>query len=152
MNGGLTSYRPALPCPPLPHFTSFTFGTLTLSEISFDPILAAGADPVQAGVALKQLADDPNLTGPMLVDALAEDSSRLMDADPAITGGLLRLIHLKTLRAEGDPLSEIEPAALGKIIESLSPEVSNRHLMLQLLAMRSLDSHRQRVGWRRHRS
>ncbi|ELP34293.1 HEAT repeat domain-containing protein [Rhodopirellula baltica] len=109
---------------------------MTLSEISFDPILAAGADPVQAGVALKKLAEDPNLDGPMLVAALAEEAARLMDADPAITGGLLRLIHLKTLRAEGDPLSKIEPAALGKIIESLSPEVSNRHLMLQLLAMR----------------
>ncbi|MCC9657414.1 HEAT repeat domain-containing protein [Rhodopirellula halodulae] len=110
-----------------------------MSEISFDPLLSPGADPVQAGVTLKQFADDAELSGPALIAALAEESERLIDADPAITGGLLRLIHLKTLRDEGDALLQINPESIRRIMVALSPEVSNRHLMLQLLAMMRSD-------------
>lgn len=104
-----------------------------------DLMLAQDVDPVQAGLALKKLVDDDRVNGDRLVAMLAAASDRLPDADPAVLGGLLRLIHTRVLHAQaaGDDnqLSGLPVTSLVKIITALSPQVANRHLLLQLLAM-----------------
>jgi hypothetical protein len=102
-------------------------------------LLAPDVDPVHAGVALKTLADDRRVAGQMLVEMLAESSHRLADADPAVLGGLLRLIHIRVLHAHASDhastVSGLSPQWLLEILTAISPEVANRHLLMQLLAM-----------------
>ncbi|TWT67351.1 HEAT repeat domain-containing protein [Allorhodopirellula solitaria] len=109
------------------------------SDERLDGMLVPDADDVEAGLALKQLVDDATMTGPRLVSLLAAAADRLPDADPAVLGGLLRLIHTRVLHAQaaGDDkqLSGLPVDSLVRILTALSPEVANRHLLLQLLAL-----------------
>ncbi len=102
-------------------------------------MLAHDADAVEAGLALKKLVDDERMSGNRLVGMLAAASDRLPDADPAVLGGLLRLIHTRVLHAQAagdnEALSGLPVDSVVKIITAMSPEVANRHLLLQLLAM-----------------
>jgi len=124
-----------------------------------DLLLIPDVDPVQAGLALKQLAEDTSISGETLVSRLVgctgdlaehgqadyrtpergDTENRLSEADPAVIGGLLRLIHVRVLRglAAGDPdaLRGLQPEWLVRIIRQSSPQVANRHLLMQLLAM-----------------
>lgn len=104
-----------------------------------DVILTPNVDPVQAGLALKKLADDNLLGGDTLISMLAEASDRLPDADPAVMGGMLRLIHLRCLQAQASGDEEavrgLQVDWLARVVTALSPEVANRHLLMHLLAM-----------------
>jgi len=98
--------------------------------------LRPDADPVESGMTLKKLAEDASVSGSDLVATLVECVKQLPDADPAILGGLLRLVHVKVLRNGADELAKLQPTWLSSIVSSLSPEVPNTHLLLQLLAMK----------------
>lgn len=100
-----------------------------------DTLLAPNVDPVQGGMALKQLADDDKIDGEDLLSVLIERLADLDDADPALVGGLLRLIHIRALRGGSQTLGGLQPEWIIEITRRLSPQVANRHLMLQLLAM-----------------
>ncbi|MFG0254147.1 MAG: HEAT repeat domain-containing protein, partial [Rhodopirellula sp. JB053] len=63
-------------------------------------ILTRDVDPVRGGLALKKLADNDQLTGENLLSLLSDATDQLPDADPAVTGGLLRLIHLRCLQGQ----------------------------------------------------
>lgn len=101
----------------------------------FQTLLTPDVDPVQGGVALKQLADTPQIKGGELLAMLAEHSDRLIDADPALIGGLLRLIHIRVLENGGDQLRGLQVDWIVLVANRMSPEVANRHLLLQLLAL-----------------
>lgn len=113
--------------------------TMEVCDELLDLMLAHDVDPVQAGLALKKLVDDDDLSGDRLIAMMAAASDRIPDADPAVLGGLLRLIHIRVLHAQAarddQQMSALPVASLVKIIQSLSPQVANRHLLLQLLAM-----------------
>lgn len=113
--------------------------SLDESHELLDLMLAPDADAVEAGLALKKLVDDERMGGHRLVAMLAAASGRLPDADPAVLGGLLRLIHTRLLHAQaaGDEaaLRDLPVDSIVRILTALSPEVANRHLLLQLLAM-----------------
>ncbi|WP_236621246.1 HEAT repeat domain-containing protein [Rhodopirellula sallentina] len=102
-------------------------------------ILTRDVDPVRAGLALKKLADNDQLTGEKLLSLLSDATDQLPDADPAVTGGLLRLIHLRCLQAQAagddDAVRGLQVDWLVKVLAALSPEVANRHLLMHLLAM-----------------
>lgn len=110
------------------------------SEI-LDTILTPNVDPVEGGVALKQLAEMPEadgqstIGGDTLLEMLVHRCDDLVDADPAIMGGVLRLIHLRVLQNADETLRRLQADWIIKIAQCLSPEVANRHLLLQLLAM-----------------
>ncbi|MEM9366575.1 MAG: HEAT repeat domain-containing protein [Planctomycetota bacterium] len=94
-------------------------------------LLSADVDPVQAGVRLQQLANHDGIGGIELFELLA--SAKLGHADPAILGGLLRLVHVKLLRSDG-AIERLVPATLAALAERLGDAVPNRHLLLHLLA------------------
>lgn len=101
----------------------------------FETLLKPDVDPVQGGVALKQLADDPRISGARLLGSMAERSDQLIDADPALMGGLLRLIHIRVLENGGEKLAGLQIDWIVLVANRLSPEVANRHLLLQLLSL-----------------
>src|SRR5690606_12219622 len=98
-------------------------------------LLTPDVDPVQAALALRKLAEDESVGGSPLVAILVASADRLSDADPAVLGGLLRLIHVRVLRAlaagDEDSLGSLQSEWLVQIIAGLSPQVANRHLLMQ---------------------
>ncbi len=109
------------------------------SDELIELMLAPNVDPVEAGFALKKLVDEERMTGVRLIAMLSAAADQLPDADPAVLGGLLRLIHTRLLHAQaaGDDtqLSGLPVGAVVRILTAMSPEAANRHLLLQLLAM-----------------
>ncbi|TWT97521.1 HEAT repeat domain-containing protein [Neorhodopirellula pilleata] len=100
-----------------------------------DTLLQPDVDPVQGGVALKQLADDPQIGGDHLLSMMTEKADQLPDADPALMGGLLRLIHIRILQNSGGKPTGLQTDWIAMIARQLSPEVANRYLLLQLLSL-----------------
>ncbi|MEM1228596.1 MAG: HEAT repeat domain-containing protein [Planctomycetota bacterium] len=136
--------------------------SLDIAE-AFDSLLASDADPVGAGVLIQKLADiasrdqlvgdessvplaesmaSGNLVGkrrdvmPAVhwIGELARRQSLLPDADPAVLGGILRLVHVHVLRHGEPALHVVNTNELRRVIEGVSPEVPNRHLLMHLLA------------------
>ena len=108
---------------------------------SFDPssilvaLLGPSADPVTAGYRLRELAEGPPESGPQILEHLHENQELVAQSDPAILGGLLRVIHTLVLRDAARSLALIDPAVVARVEVSLPDEMPNRHLLLHLLAM-----------------
>lgn len=105
------------------------------------PLLGDKADPVSAGVTLRDLAEDSSAHAVALLEALAAARDEVAASDPAILGGLLRLIHMKALKAADESLPKLSSADVASVLEELPPGTPNQHLLMHLLAMkRSRDS------------
>jgi len=104
-------------------------------EEKLEPLLGPSADPVAAGWQLRQLAESVDGQGIVLVEELASQSDLLSASDPAILGGVLRVLHTTVLRAGPEAVSEVNPDHLQRIVEVLPSKTTNRFLILQLLAM-----------------
>ena len=104
-------------------------------EEKLEPLLGPSADPVAAGWQLRQLAESVDGQGTVLVEELASQSDLLSASDPAILGGVLRVLHTTVLRAGPEAVSEVNPDHLQRIVEVLPSKTTNRFLILQLLAM-----------------
>jgi len=114
---------------------------------SFDTLLGGEADPVEAGYRLRELAEKGVDHGPELVEQTAKRSEQLANSDPAIVGGLLRVIHTLLLQSGQETIGQLRPQWLTMIEAALPPQTPNRILLLQLLAMiRSDDSLRELLG------
>ena len=98
-------------------------------------LLGDAVDPVQAGLKLRELAEATSGRGPELVDALASESDQLERSDPAIVGGLLRLLHMVLLTAGQTELRKLDVEQLRRIEVSLPDTAPNRHLLQHLYAM-----------------
>ena len=104
-------------------------------EEKLEPLLGPSADPVAAGWQLRQLAESVDGQGIVLVEELASQSDLLSASDPAILGGVLRVLHTTVLRAGPEAVSEVNPDHLQRIVEVLPSKTTNRFLILQLLVM-----------------
>ena len=104
-------------------------------EEKLEPLLGPSADPVAAGWQLRQLAESVDGQGIVLVEELASQSDLLSASDPAILGGVLRVLHTTVLRAGPEAVSVVNPDHLQRIVEVLPSKTTNRFLILQLLAM-----------------
>lgn len=104
-------------------------------EEKLEPLLGPSADPVAAGWQLRQLAESVDGQGTVLVEELASQSDLLSASDPAILGGVLRVLHTTVLRVGPEAVSEVNPDHLQRIVEVLPSKTTNRFLILQLLAM-----------------
>lgn len=111
-----------------------------MSAESLSSLLGKSADPVAAGVRLRELAEDTSSDGARLLAELSERSGELAESDPAILGGLLRLIHTLLIRAGTPALIRVEPSAIRRVQFSLPAETANRHLLLHILAMMRTES------------
>lgn len=98
-------------------------------------LLGESSDPIAAGLQLRQLAEQARGNGEALLKLLAEQSDSINSADPAIVGGLVRVLHTTLLEAGQDKLQAVDPA-LVQVVEAALPEsVTNRHLLQQLYAI-----------------
>ena len=112
---------------------------LLLSPDLLLPLLGKSVDPVQAGVRLHELAQAPELDAACLLENLSQHVAVLPDSDPAILGGLLRLIHLRALRSGLAADGRIEPATIDRVLSGLPKPTPNTHLLLQLLTLHRTD-------------
>ena len=103
------------------------------------PLLGDSADPVAAGFHLRKLAEGGPEHGLALLAQLATDLETISSSDPAIVGGLLRVLHTLLLKAPSDVVTEtlrsIDPVAIVQLDRSLPEQTPNHHLLLHLLAM-----------------
>ena len=104
-------------------------------EEKIQPLLGSSADPVAAGWQLRQLAEAADSQGTILIDEIASHGDELSASDPAILGGILRVIHTVVLQSGPDAIVKIDSERIQKIFESLPSKTTNRHLLLHLLAM-----------------
>ncbi len=98
-------------------------------------LLGPAADPVAAGWRLRELADGAAGGGGELLSEIAGRSDELAQSDPAIVGGLLRVLHTLLIQFGPDGLSDLDPSTIRRVETSLPEATPNRHLLLQLLAM-----------------
>ena len=104
-------------------------------EENLTPLLGEEADPVAAGWRLRELAEASAEHSLQLFAEFAEQSFQFEQSDPAILGGLLRVLHTSLLQAGRETIAVVDVANL-KVIESALPlGTPNRHLLLHLLAM-----------------
>ncbi|OUX05970.1 MAG: hypothetical protein CBE00_09120 [Planctomycetaceae bacterium TMED240] len=108
-------------------------------EEKLDPLLGSSADPVAAGWQLRQLAESVEGQGALLIEEIAGQSDLVSASDPAILGGILRVVHTVVLQAGPEVVSKVNPDHLQKILEVLPSKTTNRFLLLQLLAMNRSD-------------
>ncbi|MFK8113247.1 MAG: HEAT repeat domain-containing protein [Rubripirellula sp.] len=104
-------------------------------EDTLSPLLGESADPVAAGWQLRQLAESAVDRPQELLSEMAQASKKLAVSDPAILGGLLRVLHTVLLEAGRETMETADPGGLISIHQSLPDETPNRHLLLQMLAM-----------------
>lgn len=82
---------------------------------SLDVLLSQNADPVAAGWQLRELAESATGRGQELLGSVADRAESLAWADPAIVGGLLRVLHTVLLQPGGNQPSG-EPLPLGETV------------------------------------
>ena len=104
-------------------------------------LLGESADPVQAGYHLQRLVQaGPEYAAPLGI-AIAAQHRQLERSDPAIVGGLLRVLHTLMLRAPRDQgTGNLDPQTIQRIEASLPHQSSNRYLLLHLLSMQQTDT------------
>ncbi len=98
-------------------------------------LLGSSADPVAAGWRLRELAENSVGRGAELLSEVSRQSDLLAESDPAILGGLLRVLHTTLVQTGPDSLTDLDPALLVAVESAIPAATPNRHLLLQLLAM-----------------
>ncbi|MEM0926175.1 MAG: HEAT repeat domain-containing protein [Planctomycetota bacterium] len=114
---------------------------MSVEEI-LSKLIVADADPVQAAYHLKELAGGKATTGIQILAQLASRPSQLASSDPAIVGTLLGIAHRHLMLSESaDLIGQLRGEVIVDIDRTIPNETSNRHLLLQLLAvMRTSES------------
>ncbi|MGB7343715.1 MAG: HEAT repeat domain-containing protein [Pirellulaceae bacterium] len=112
----------------------------TLTQPDLTPLLGPSADPVAAGYHLRKIAEAAGpQNGLATLAAMLESTAEINQSDPAILGGLLRVVHTQLLQASGEEVAavfaKIDPVLLYQLESSLPAQTPNRHLLLQILAM-----------------
>lgn len=106
---------------------------------TLSPLLGPDADPVAAGYRLQELASGDSPSAVTILTHLAGHPEQLAESDPAIVGTLLGVVHTLLVQDRSDASIEIirglTPEVIQQIDRSLPAEVSNRHLLLQLLTL-----------------
>ncbi len=103
-------------------------------EESFDQLLGDQADPVAAGWRLRELSDAALDHGVTLVSALAARRDELATSDPAIIGGILRVVHTTMMQSGADAIAGLDVETLASVDASLPIGTPNRYLILHLLS------------------
>ena len=110
-----------------------------MTETTLAALLGPSADPVKAGYHLRELAEGPAESGPLILAHLNDNQDLVSQSDPAILGGLMRVIHTLVLHDAERSLYVIDPSEVAAVESSLPVETPNRHLLLHLLAMKRSD-------------
>lgn len=103
-------------------------------------LLGDSVDPIQAGLKLRELSEAASERGPELVQCLAAGSDELAQSDPAIVGGLMRLVHMVLLKSGQQVIRDLDAQRLHDIESSLPEAAPNRHLLQHLYALMQSES------------
>jgi hypothetical protein len=99
------------------------------------PLLGEGSDPVAAAWHLRKLSEAAIDHGPELLSDVAASSSSIAVSDPAILGGLLRVIHSSLLKMGWSTIEGLDGKQVQQLAAALPAATPNQHLLQQLLAM-----------------
>ena len=103
---------------------------------TLENLLGPKADPVGAGYHLRALAEIKPEETFGLFAAVAASRSEVANSDPAIVGGLLRVLHLLALKTNRtDLIQKLSIEDVCQIESALPPKTLNRFLLHQLLAI-----------------
>ncbi|OYP33825.1 HEAT repeat domain-containing protein [Rhodopirellula sp. MGV] len=104
-------------------------------ETTLSALVGPETDPVAAGYRLKEIAAGDASSAKQVLLYFGEHLEALSASDPAIIGTLLRVLHTQLATDENakSELASVEPNLVSQIDEALPENVSNRHLLLQLL-------------------
>ncbi len=104
-------------------------------EETLTPLIGETADPVAAGWQLRNLAQAAAGQGPTLLEELADQGKHFATSDPAILGGLLRVLHSSLLSMGWSAIASLDPELIDQVESTLPPGTPNRFLLQQLYAM-----------------
>ncbi len=107
----------------------------SISTEALQSLLGPSADPVAAGWRLRELAESSVGQGESLLRELVRHSETLPGSDPAILGGLLRVVHTTLAQVSPPGVSDLDPALIVALESAIPAATPNRHLLLQLLAL-----------------
>jgi hypothetical protein len=107
----------------------------SISTEALQSLLGPSSDPVAAGWRLRELAESAVGQGDSLLREIARLSETISDSDPAIVGGLLRVVHTTLVQVFPDGLNDLDPTMIVAVESAIPAATPNRHLLLQLLAM-----------------
>ncbi len=108
---------------------------ITQIQDTLDSLLGQSVDPVAAAWQLRQLAEGIAACGNEPLVEFARRADAIAESDPAIVGGLLRVIHTHMVQLDPDSLRESDPAVICAALAAIPAATPNRHLLLQLLAL-----------------
>jgi hypothetical protein len=126
---------------------------MTLSPNSIDSLLGHEVDPVAAALELRSLAQNEQIDGVWLLAGIAARRDLLGVSDPAILGGLFRLLHtrcLQSLAVRQDALGDEREwlNRIDQILTATTVTTPNRTLLLHLFTIgRSERSLRLAIDW-----
>ncbi|MCC9599291.1 HEAT repeat domain-containing protein [Stieleria sp. JC731] len=105
-------------------------------ETTLSSLVGPESDPVAAGYRLKEIASGDSDSAKQVLQYFGEHAEPLSQSDPAIIGTLLRIVHSQLATGENakEALSSVDPNLVNQIDIALPNSVTNRHLLLQLLA------------------
>lgn len=108
---------------------------LDVFEDALELLLGGEADPVSAGWRLREVAEASTGHAAILLSQVAQRESELTLSDPAIVGGLLRVIHTSILQSGPESIVQLPTEQIETIESSLPVGTPNQYLLLHLLAM-----------------
>lgn len=114
---------------------------IAVFEDALDLLLGGEADPVSAGWRLREVAEASTDHATTLLVEVADRAGIVTASDPAIVGGLLRVIHTSLLQAGPETIGKLPTTQIETVEAALPIGTPNQYLLTHLLAMiRSADS------------
>ena len=102
---------------------------------NLEALLQGQADPVNAGWQLRELSEKAQSHSVDLLDNLLDCRNLLANADPAIVGTILRILHASLLSEGWGRVEELDSQKFFDLEEAIPPLSSNRFLLQQFYAM-----------------
>jgi len=106
-----------------------------LFQDNLEALLQGQADPVNAGWQLRELSEKAQSHSVDLLDNLLDCRNLLANADPAIVGTILRILHASLLSEGWGRVEELDSQKFFDLEEAIPPLSSNRFLLQQFYGM-----------------
>ena len=110
-----------------------------LLQDNLHALLLAEVDPVAAGWQLRELSEKSRGNSHDLLQHLIEARSDLVNADPAIVGTILSILHTAFLEQGWAVVQSLAVDDIQQLESSIPPRTTNRFLLQQLYAIHQQD-------------
>ena len=118
---------------------SCLFRVTELFQDNLQALMITGVDPVAAGWQLREISEKTRGKAPELLEHLIEVRSDLANADPAIVGTILTILHTALLEQGWEVVQNLAVDDIQRLELSIPPRTTNRFLLQQLYAIHQQD-------------